>query len=243
MAKTAAILVIGNELLSGKIRDENVPYIAKELFALGVELKRVIFCQDEVDVIVSDLNALRAAHDVVFTTGGVGPTHDDLTLLAVAQAFGQKVVRSTEIERMVRKHFGDGTTEGHLRMAEVPEGATLVRSGEMPWPTVSIENVYVFPGVPQILHLKFPLLRDRLRADMPFVSRSLYTKADEFELADLLDAVAAAHPKVVIGSYLAWDAPDYAVKLTFDGTDEAAVNAALDHVRDGIVEGKVVRVE
>ena len=97
--------------------------------------------------------------------------------------------------------------------------------------------------MPQILRLKFPILRDRLRADAPFVSRALYTKADEFELADLLDQAAAAHPKVIIGSYLTWDEPDYAVKLTFDGTDEVAVEEALKHVREGIAEGKVVRVE
>jgi molybdenum cofactor synthesis domain-containing protein len=243
MPRTAAILVIGNEILSGKIRDENVGYLAPRLFALGVDLRRVIMCPDDVDVIVRDLDALRTAHDFVLTTGGIGPTHDDVTLKAVAKAMGQKIVRSPEIVRLVTKHFGDKTTEGHLRMADVPEGATLIRSGEMPWPTVSIENVYVFPGVPQILHLKFPLLEDRLRADAPFVSRMLYTKADEFELADLLDEAAAAHPKVVIGSYLAWGAPDYAVKLTFDGTDEAAVTSALDHVRAGIADGKIVHVE
>ncbi len=243
MARTAAILVIGNEILSGKIRDENVPYLASELFALGVALRRVIICPDEIEVIASDLNALRADHDVVFTTGGVGPTHDDVTLEAVAHALGRGITRSPEIERMVRKHFGDETTEGHLRMADVPEGASLVRSGEMPWPTVEVENVYVFPGVPQILHRKFPVLRERLRSDAPFVSRVLYTHADEFELADLLDEAAQAHPRVIIGSYLAWDAPDYAVRLTFDGTDGDAVTAAFDHVRAGIADGKIVRVE
>ncbi len=243
MARSAAILVIGNEILSGKIRDENVHYLTKELFAIGVTVRRVIMCPDEIEVIAADLNALREAHDVVFTTGGVGPTHDDVTLEAVARALGRKIVRASEIERMVRKHFGDETTEGHLRMADVPEGATLVRSGEMPWPTVQIENVYVFPGVPQILHLKFPVLRDRLRSDTQFVSRLLFTHADEFELADLLDEAASAHPKVIIGSYLAWDAPDYAVRLTFDGTDEDAVDAALNHVRAGIADGKIVDVE
>lgn len=243
MASTAAILVIGNEILSGKIRDENVPYLAEELFGLGVELRRVVMCRDDVQVIADEVNALRRDHDVVFTTGGVGPTHDDVTLEAVAHAFGRKLSRAPDIERLVRKHFGERTTEGHLRMADIPEGATLVRSGEMPWPTVLVDGVYVFPGVPQILRMKFPVLRDRLRADAPFVSRALFTKADEFELADLLDEAAAAHPEVAIGSYLAWDAAEYAVKLTFDGREREAVDAAVAHLVGGIDPLKLVRVE
>ena len=243
MASTAAILVIGNEILSGKIRDANVPYLAEELFGLGVELHRVVMCRDDVAVIADEVNLLRASHDVVFTTGGVGPTHDDVTLEAVALAFGRQLARAGDIERLIRGHFGDRTTEGHLRMADIPEGATLVRSGEMPWPTVLVENVYIFPGVPEILRMKFPVLRDQLRADAPFVSRRLFTKADEFELADILDEAAAAHPEVSIGSYLAWDTTEYAVKLTFDGKDAEAVDAAVAHLVDGIDPEKLVRVE
>ncbi len=243
MARTAAALVIGNEILTGKIEEKNVAFLAKELFALGVQLRRVIVCPDEIDVIARDLDALRTAHDVVFTSGGIGPTHDDVTLEAVAKALGRRIVRSAEIEAMIRRHFGERTTEQHLRMADVPEGAALVRSGEMPWPTVEIDNVYVFPGVPEVFRLKLPVLRDRLRADAPFFSRAIYTTADEFDIAASLGEVARAHPTVAIGSYLRWNETDYKVKLTFDGSDEAEVDRAFERMRESIEPGKLVRAE
>lgn len=243
MARTAAALIIGNEILTGKIRDQNLPYLASELFALGVSLRRVVVCPDEVDVIVADLDALRRDHDVVFTSGGIGPTHDDVTLEAVSRALQRQVVRSREIELMIRRHFGDRVTEDHLRMADVPEGATLVRNGDVPWPTVIVENVYVFPGVPEIFRLKFPVLRDRLRADAPFVSRALYTHCDEFELAPMLERVAAAYPAVGIGSYLVWNEPTYKVKLTFDGRDRATVESAFQDMVAHIPRDKLVGTE
>jgi molybdenum cofactor synthesis domain-containing protein len=173
LARTAAALIIGNEILTGKVQEQNVAFLAKELFALGVALRRVVVCVDEIDVIVADLDALRTTHDVVFTSGGVGPTHDDVTIAAIAKAFGRKVVRAPEMEWLIRKYYAERVTDGHLRMADVPEGATLVRSAEMPWPTVQIENVYVLPGVPEIFRAKFPVLRDRLREGAPFVSRAV----------------------------------------------------------------------
>lgn len=243
MARTAAALIVGNEILSGKIRDENVPYLARELFELGVSLRRVIVCPDEVDVIARDLRALAGEHDAVFTSGGVGPTHDDVTLEGVARGLGRQLVRSPEIELMIRHHFGEATNEGHLRMADVPEGAVLVRSAEVPWPTVMVENVYVFPGVPEIFRVKFPVLRDRLRSGAPFTSRALYTHCDEFELAASLSQVAADHPEVSIGSYLRWHEVDYKVKLTFDGRDPDAVEAAFTAMCACIPAGKLVRTE
>ena len=243
MARTAAALIIGNEILTGKVRDENLPYLAGELFDLGVSLRRVIVCPDEVDTIVADLDELRGAHDVVFTSGGVGPTHDDVTLEAVGKSLGRQLVRSREIELMIRHYFGDRVTEGHLRMADVPDGATLVRNADVPWPTVIIENVYIFPGVPEIFRAKFPVLRDRLRADAPFVSRALYTTCDEFELAPMLTRVAEEHTAVGIGSYLRWNEPSYRVKLTFDGRDGEAVEAAFEAMVAQIPEGKLVRTE
>jgi molybdenum cofactor synthesis domain-containing protein len=243
MARTAAALIIGNEILTGKIEEKNVAYLARELFLLGIALRRAVVCVDDVEVIATELDALRAAHDLVFTSGGIGPTHDDVTVEAVARAFGRPVVRSREIVELIHRHFGDAVREEHLRMADVPEGATLVRSGEMPWPTVAMDNVYVLPGVPEIFRMKFPVLRDRLREGGGFVSRALYTRADEFELAAPLAEVARQHPDVAIGSYLAWDAPDYAVKLTFDGMDRDAVTRALDGVVAALDASKIVRIE
>lgn len=243
MPRTAAILVIGNEILTGKVKDENVSILAKEFFALGVSLRRVVVCPDEIDVIAQNVNALRCDHDFVITTGGVGPTHDDVTIEGVALAFKKPVVRSTEMENLLRSHYKNRITEGHLRMANMPEGAELVRNAAIPWPTVAMENVYVFPGVPELLKLKFPVLRERLRDGTSFVSRAVYTLCDEGEIAGLLTSLVVAHPEVSIGSYIQWRGTDYTTKLTFDAKDEAAAQRAADAFILGIAKEKFVRSE
>ncbi|MGE0792491.1 MAG: competence/damage-inducible protein A [Sandaracinaceae bacterium] len=243
MPRSAAALIIGNEILTGKIREANLEVLARELRLLGVQLRRAVVCSDDVAVIARDLTELRTSHDLVFTSGGVGPTHDDVTLAGVARSFGRPLTRASEIEGLIRGYWGPRTTPGHLRMADVPEGAELLSSGEVPWPVVVIDNVHVLPGVPQIFAIKLRVLRERIGADVPFVSRAIYTKCDEGTIAALLEEVTAKHPGVDIGSYPVWRDPDVRVKLTFDSLDAAAVDAALEACRAGIGEADVVRVE
>jgi molybdenum cofactor synthesis domain-containing protein len=228
VSRKAAALVVGNELLTGKIEDANTPYLARTLFGLGIALRRVVVCPDEVDGIAEDINTLRATHDYVFTSGGVGPTHDDITLDAVAHAFGVDLIRSVEVADLIRRHFGERTTEAHLRMANLPRGSMLVRSGTLFWPTVVIENVFVLPGVPSIYRLKIDALRPHLDRGARFENVTVLTHCDEGEVAALLASVANAHPSVSIGSYLGEPGDDYEVKLTFDGADAAAVARAAD---------------
>ncbi|MFW5877239.1 MAG: competence/damage-inducible protein A [Myxococcota bacterium] len=242
MPKTAAALIIGNEILTGKVQEQNVAFLAGELFGLGVVLRRVIVCPDEMDDIVADLNELRRGHDVVITSGGVGPTHDDITIDAVARAFGRDVVRSAEVEALIRHHYGDRVTAGHLRMANMPEGAQLVRSAEVPWPTIHLDNVYVLPGVPAIFRHKFDAIRPRLEGERPFVSRAVYTLCDEGEVAALLQRLTVEHPGVAIGSYPRFRDPEYRVKITFDGRDRTTVDAAADALVAALDPDKLVRV-
>ncbi|GAB5541854.1 MAG: competence/damage-inducible protein A [Sandaracinaceae bacterium] len=243
MARRAAALVIGNEILTGKIRDENVHVLAKELRLLGIVLDRVIICPDDIDVIADDLRALRRSHDLVFTSGGVGPTPDDVTLPAVAKSFDRPLVRSETIEGLIRGYWKDKVTPGHLRMADVPEGADLLSNPEVPWPVVTIDNVCVLPGVPEIFRLKLRMLREKIGSDTPFVSRALYTTCDEGSIAQLLEDLGRHHPAVEIGSYPRWRDDDYRVKLTFDGLDAAAVGACLEACRAALDDEQVVRVE
>ncbi|MBK8169503.1 MAG: competence/damage-inducible protein A [Sandaracinaceae bacterium] len=243
MARTAAILIIGNEILTGKVKDQNVALLAAEFFALGVSLRRVVVCPDEVEVIARDVNELRLTHDFVITTGGVGPTHDDVTIQGVAAAFGRNITRSAEMEERLRAHYKERITEGHLRMADMPEGADLVRNAEVPWPTVAVENVFIFPGVPELLKLKFPVLRDRLRDGAPFATRAVYTLCDEGEIAELLISLVKAHPEVAIGSYIKWRGTDYTTKLTFDGKDSGAVDRAADALIAAIPQEKLVTLK
>lgn len=244
MARTAAALIIGNEILTGKVSEQNVFVMAKELFALGVELRRVVVCPDEVPVIVRDLRELSSSHDVVITSGGIGPTHDDVTIKAVAEAFGSTVVRSPRYEELLHKHYGDRLTAMHLRMADIPEGARLLSTAHTSWPTVVMKNVYVFPGVPQIFQYKFPVMREELGAAERFYSHALYVALDEPALAPLLDRLAAQHPEVNIGSYLHWgDDADYRTKLTIDGRDQVLVEACYAAMLAGVPRDKLVRSE
>lgn len=226
--RTAAALIIGNELLTGKVQDANVAVLAKALFALGIALERVIFCPDEVDVIVADLDALRSGYDYVFTSGGVGPTHDDVTMAAVARAFGKPLARSPEIETLLRELLGTRVTPEHLRMAVVPEGALLVRSSRGRWPTIRMENVFILPGLPEIFRHKLDVLSEHLEGGPPFVSRAVNTSSDEGKIAPLLERLVREHPAVAIGSYPRWGDGPVRVAVTFDGRDRAAVDRAVE---------------
>jgi len=244
MALTAAALIIGNEILTGKVVEQNVFVMARELFALGVELRRIIVCPDEVPMIVRDLRDLASSHDLVITSGGVGPTHDDVTIKAVAAAFDVPVVRAEVYESLLRAHHGERLTDMHLRMADVPQGCRLVTTSDMKWPTVVMRNVYVFPGVPQIFRHKFPVMREELKGTGRFHSRALYVGLDEPALALLLDQVSVAFPEVSVGSYLYWgDDADYRTKLTIDGRAQDAVERCFEALVAGIAPGMLVRVE
>jgi molybdenum cofactor synthesis domain-containing protein len=243
VTRSAAVLVIGNEILTGKVEEANVVFLARELFTLGIALRRVVVCPDDTDAIARDVNALRESHDYVLTSGGVGPTHDDVTVPAIARAFGVPLVRDANSERMIREHFGPKTTEGHLRMADLPEGAELIASARIPWPVMRVGNVFVMPGVPEIFRLKFELVRERLVAGAPFHSRALYTWCDEGEIASLLERIERAHAGVTVGSYPRIGDPEYSVKITFDGGDLAAVTRALEACHAALPPEKIVRAD
>jgi molybdenum cofactor synthesis domain-containing protein len=230
---TAAILLIGNEILSGKVEEENARYLVRELRALGVSVGRIEVVPDDLEDIAATCRALSARFDVVFSSGGIGPTHDDVTMPAVAAAFGQALVRNPELEALLRAGLGERLHPRDLRMADVPAGARLVpgpaaRPGT--WPVVVVENVWILPGVPSIFRRKFEAVRELFRA-RPIHARVVYSREGEGPIADALDAVVAAWPTVEIGSYPRVDANlpgpvGYQVKITLDGRDREAVEAA-----------------
>jgi len=229
----AAILLIGNEILSGKVEEQNARYLVRELRALGVSVGRIEVVPDELDDIAATVKALSARFDVVFSSGGVGPTHDDVTMPAMAAAFGQTLARNAELEALLRRSFDDHLHPRDLRMADIPSGARLVagpNAAPGTWPVVVVENVWVLPGVPSIFRRKFEAVRELFRTQ-PIFSRAVYSREGEGPIADALDAVVAAWPTVEVGSYpridgRGVDAPDYQVKITLDGRDRDAVEAA-----------------
>jgi molybdenum cofactor synthesis domain-containing protein len=225
---TAGILIIGEEILSGKVDDENARHLVRELRALGVNLRRIEVIPDDVEEIAGAVRALSARCDHVFTSGGIGPTHDDLTLPAVALAFEMRLQRRPELEALIRAAMAGELHERDLRMADVPEGARLLY-GLPPeparWPVIAVHNVYVLPGVPAIFRRKFDSVRELFRSG-PIHSRALYSREGEGVIAATLDAVVEEFPAVAIGSYPRLDEPEYKVKITVDGRDQDAVERA-----------------
>jgi molybdenum cofactor synthesis domain-containing protein len=228
----AAILVIGDEILSGKTADQNAQLLIGELRELGVALKRILVIPDEVEEVAASVRELAGRFDYVFTSGGVGPTHDDVTLIGVARAFGVPLVRQPDLEARLRRYFEQrpgGVDEAKLRMADVPEGAELIETAEMRWPVLAMRNVFILPGVPELFRQKFLAMRERFRV-APFFARALFTLEDEFDIAARLSKVAEAHPLVAIGSYPNFSVPEYRVKLTLESKDEAALQAAWEAI-------------
>jgi FAD synthetase len=240
MPKTAGILLIGNEILSGKITDANAAFLCQELRPLGVDVRRITVIPDEVDLIAREVAAFSRDFDVVFTSGGVGPTHDDVTIEGVARAMGVRVVRHPVLAGILEGHFGARLNETHLRMAEVPEGAELVGEN-LRFPSVQVKNVYVLPGVPEIFREKFNALRDRFR-DEPFHLRNVFVSIGEGTLADYLNGLLHDFPVLLLGSYPEFSNPEYRVKVTLESRDRAYVERALDELLKRLPAGAIVRV-
>jgi molybdenum cofactor synthesis domain-containing protein len=238
---TAGIVIIGDEILTGKFADENAAFLIGELRALGVDLRRIVVIPDELDDIAATVPELAARFDFVFTSGGVGPTHDDVTMAGIARGFGTRVVREPVLEQRVRAYWGTKLAEPNLRLADVPEGAELVYGRDQVWPVVSYRNVYILPGVPALFRRKFVDIRDRFRA-MPVTVARVYIDADEGQIAGELDVVVAAFPAVRIGSYPRFTERDFKVLVTLEGpgSDDVAGALALMIERIG---GRVVRHE
>jgi molybdenum cofactor synthesis domain-containing protein len=200
---TAALLVIGDEILSGRTQDKNVGQVAVWLNRQGIRLVEVRIVPDDQARIAEAVNALRSAHDYLFTTGGIGPTHDDITVDSIAAAFGVPVIVHPEARRILEAYYASrgGVTDARLRMARVPEGAELIPNGFSGAPGVRMGNVYILAGVPSIAANMLEALDGRLEGGRPMISLTVGAYVAESEVADLLREAEAAHPGVAIGSY------------------------------------------
>jgi FAD synthetase len=242
MPKTAGIILIGNEILSGKTRDENAAYLCRELRALGVDVRRIAVIPDEVGLIADEVATFTKAFDLVFTSGGVGPTHDDVTMEGVARAMAVPVVRHPELVALLERYYRGTVTEAALRMAETPEGAELVTGGTLRFPTILMRNVYVLPGVPEIFRQKFDALKERFR-DAPFHLCCVYVSMGEGTLADHLNALLAGHPELLLGSYPEFSNPEYKVKVTLESKDRGYLDDAVTDLLGRLPQDAVVRID
>jgi molybdenum cofactor synthesis domain-containing protein len=241
MPKTAGIILIGNEILSGKTRDENAAYLCRELRALGVDVRRITVIPDEVGLIADEVATFTKAFDLVFTSGGVGPTHDDVTMEGVARAMAVPVVRHPELVALLERYYRGTVTEAALRMAEIPEGAELVTGGTLRFPTILMRNVYVLPGVPEIFRQKFDALRERFR-DQPIHLKNVFVSIGEGTLADYLNRLLESFPLLQLGSYPEFSNPEYQVKVTLESRDRGYLEQALGDFLARLPADAVVKV-
>jgi molybdenum cofactor synthesis domain-containing protein len=201
---TAALLVIGDEILSGRTQDKNVAQVALWLNDQGIRLDEVRIVPDDIRRIAESVNELRASHDYLFTTGGIGPTHDDITVDAMAAAFGVEAIVHPDARKILEDYYRDrpgGLTDARLRMARTPDGAELIPNPSSGAPGVRMDNVFILAGVPHIAAAMLEALTGRLEGGRPVVSVTVGARAPESDVADLLRETEDANPGVAIGSY------------------------------------------
>ena len=230
MPKTAGIVLIGNEILSGKIADANAAYLCRELRQLGVEVRRISVIPDEVELIAREVAAHSREYDLVFTSGGVGPTHDDVTIEGVARAMGVRVVRHPRLVAALQSHYRDRPNDAHLKMAET-----------LRFPTILMRNVYILPGVPEIFRAKFDALRERFRGE-PIHLRNVFVSIGEGMLAEHLNELLTDFPLLLLGSYPEFSNPEYKVKVTLESRDPGYLDKGLAELLRRLPPVAVVKV-
>jgi FAD synthetase len=242
MSKTAGIIIIGNEVLSGKTQDTNSHFLCVELRRLGVEVQKISTIPDEIDLIGEEVAYFSKRFDFVFTTGGVGPTHDDVTIEGIAQGFSVAVVRHPEIENRMRQRLGGDVNEARLRMANVPEGAVLLATEALFAPVVNIHNVYIFPGIPRILEERFHAIKERFLG-APYFLKNVFVRYGEGVIASALNDLLAKFPHLLLGSYPVLDLPDYKVKVTLESKDSSYLDNALETLIASLPKDAVHRID
>lgn len=242
MAKTAGIIVIGNEILSGKVVDTNSPYLCQELRALGVDVRRIVVVPDDIAIIAEDVVTCAHTFDYVFTTGGVGPTHDDVTIEAIARGLQRRVVVHPDLEALLQRYWADRPVAAREKMASVPEGAHLLMEPSLPIPVLLVENVYIFPGIPQLFRQKFDSIKERFR-DLPYHLRQVYVTTPESSFSHLLDTLVSEFPDLLLGSYPEVKNPAYRVKLTLESKDPAYLVQAYERLLALLPPDYICKVE
>ncbi len=228
--------------MSGKIHDTNTYFAARELRMVGVALKRIAVVPDELDAIAEEVRYCAQRFEIVITSGGVGPTHDDITIAGVAAALNRPVVIHPQLEALIREHFTGRPNKAGLKMAEVPEGALLNEGGPMIFPTVQVENIYMLPGIPQLFEGKLLALKSKFATD-PYFMHAIYTSAGEGKIAGLLDACVERFPALMLGSYPKIGNAEYRVKLTLESKDRDYLEKAFRYLLELLPADVIIKTE
>jgi molybdenum cofactor synthesis domain-containing protein len=239
---TVGIIVIGNEVLSGKVVDTNSPYFCQEFRTLGVDVREISVVPDEVPVISQKVSDFSNRFDFVFTSGGVGPTHDDVTIEGIANAFRVKIVRNSDLAKILNRWYGEDLNDARLKMAEVPDGSRLLGQERLTFPLVMFRNVYIFPGIPEILREKFEAVKETFRGS-PFFLKIVYVRTQEGNLAEYMNQLVVEFPGLLLGSYPVLHNPEYRVKVTMESKEKDYLEKAAHRFLKALPEDFVVRVE
>ena len=239
---TAGLLVIGNEILSGKVKDTNSPFLATELRKLGVDLERILTIPDSIELIARETLAMSKAYDFVFTSGGIGPTHDDLTMDGIALAFDREIVLSQSMVDRMHRHSENPVNDAMKKMAMIPAGAEVVDVGGLWFPVVIVENVHIFPGIPELFEKKFASIRDRF-SGVPFELRKIYVRVNESEIAETLNSLLEEFPELMLGSYPRINEKFYRVMLTLESRDGGYLERAMETLTEALPPDSIHRVE
>jgi molybdenum cofactor synthesis domain-containing protein len=234
----AAILVIGDEILSGKVVDQNSPYLARTLRALGVDVGRMVVIPDKVERIAEEVAYLRARFAPIFTTGGVGPTHDDVTMEGIAAGVGTSVIRHPALEKRLRERYGDQINAAYLRLADVPDGAELIDAPGLRSPVIRYEQFFIFPGIPEHCVRKFEAIKERFRTT-PFHLAKILIDVREEAIADILSQAVATFPSLHLGSYPQSGTPNDQVLLTLESKEIGQVREAEAFLRSRLPQGRI----
>ena len=240
--KTAGIIIIGNEILSAKVRDINSFYLASELRALGVDVRRISVIPDEIGSIATEASEFSNTYDYVFTSGGVGPTHDDVTMAGIAKGFGVKLTSHPEIKNFLSEKYNNQINAAVLKMTEVPEGADVIFFENIRFPIISFRNIFIFPGIPEYLKNKFSLIKERFRCPA-FYLRRVFLNVRESDIAGILNEVVAENEGVDFGSYPVLGNPEYMVIVTAESRSDISLKKAVDCFLSRLPSGRLVRVE
>lgn len=242
MEPTAAIVAIGNEILSGKIHETNAAFLVQELRELGVPLKGLFTIPDELPAIKACFTFAQPRYDIIFSIGGVGPTHDDMTLAGIAQALGVRLVRNEEFAATLKAFYGGQANAYILKMADLPEGAELIRDPFLNIPVVRVANIYILPGEPTIFKKKFLAIRDRFRRP-PFTIKKIYTSLEEGEIAAPMEEAERRFHGVLVGSYPRYQDTNYKVLVTIEGKDREQVEGAFEFLANAFPRSGILRTE
>src|SRR5210317_2455670 len=228
---TSAILIIGNEILSGRTVDKNTSFIAKWLGELGISVEEVRVVTDKEQVIIDSLNELRKKYQYVFTTGGIGPTHDDITSESVAKAFGKKYDYNKEAYAILEKYYAKSDfNEGRKKMARMPEGATLIYNEEGSAPAFSVENVFVLPGIPSYVELMLPQLKEVIVSGKKIISLTCDARVRESSIAVDLQNIQNKYPNIDIGSYPYSSPEGFGTMLVMRSTNQEKITKCHSEV-------------